>query len=133
MPDSYLKARYIVTENQLLENGYLSVTDNNITGAIAELDTSSTDSVTDLGDVVVVPRLVNAHTHLEFSQLAEPISSDSTNFAGWIREVINWRVRRESEASSEANSMAAALRVGLEESHAGGGGLLGEILSLIHI
>jgi len=45
----------------------------------------------DLGDVALLPGLVNAHTHLEFSQLQQPLGQPGMGFADWIRCVIEWR------------------------------------------
>lgn len=42
-------------------------------------------------DVAVIPRLVNAHTHLEFSTLSEPLAP-ANPFPDWIRSVIRWRI-----------------------------------------
>jgi len=41
--------------------------------------------------LAVVPPLVNAHTHLEFSTLTEPMTPP-TPFPDWIRSVIRWRM-----------------------------------------
>ncbi len=44
----------------------------------------------DLGDVALIPGLVNAHTHLEFSLLREPIPT-AGRFTDWIRSVVKYR------------------------------------------
>jgi len=51
----------------------------------------------DLGNVVVLPGLVNAHTHLELSYLRGRVSPGST-FIEWIREVM--AARRLARASA---------------------------------
>jgi cytosine/adenosine deaminase-related metal-dependent hydrolase len=48
----------------------------------------------DLRDAAIIPPLVNAHTHLEFSALEHPIPAGSS-FADWIRAVIDVRSRRQ--------------------------------------
>jgi cytosine/adenosine deaminase-related metal-dependent hydrolase len=79
----------------------------------------------DLGNVAIMPGLVNAHTHLEFSTLGEPLSlEDSTSFADWIRALLEWRLQREAAAPS---AHAAAIAQGLGESKQRGTTLLGEI------
>lgn len=75
--------------------------------------------VLDLGNVVVLPALVNAHTHLEFSGLASPLEP-RREFASWIRQVVNWRRGRSGENGP-------AIRKGWSESTANGVGILGEI------
>lgn len=74
----------------------------------------------DLGEQVLLPGLVNAHTHLEFSSLTQPLPFDRT-FASWIRNVVEWR-QRQSEADSRA-----AVELGLAESARAGVAALGEI------
>ncbi len=74
----------------------------------------------DLGDCVILPGLVNAHTHLEFSGLTAPLPYDKT-FASWIRNVVVWR-RGEMAASARQ-----AIERGLAESAQAGVTLLGEI------
>lgn len=68
---------------------------------------------------VLIPPLVNAHTHLEFSALSEPLTP-ANPFQDWIRSVIQWR----QQSSVEANDSIAA---GLNESENVGVRLIGEI------
>ena len=66
--------------------------------------------------------LVNAHTHLEFSDLSEPFAAGQ-NFPEWIGSVIRHRRKIvESNSSEECLRLRrAALRTGFEESHRGWG------------
>ena len=50
----------------------------------------SRESIVDLGDVAIVPGLVNAHTHLELSYLRNRVPGGSS-FVNWIREVMSAR------------------------------------------
>jgi len=52
----------------------------------------------ELGDVVVMPGLVNAHTHLELSYLRDEVPPAS-RFVDWIRHVIAARRTRPDPAS----------------------------------
>ena len=45
----------------------------------------------DLGCVAIVPGLVNAHTHLEFSQLEQPLGQPGIKFTDWVRLVVGQR------------------------------------------
>jgi cytosine/adenosine deaminase-related metal-dependent hydrolase len=73
----------------------------------------------DLGNVALIPGLVNAHTHLEFSHLPAPLEP-LQSFPDWIRCVV---------ASRRLNSVpvAESIRLGLEESSRSGTVAVGEI------
>lgn len=60
----------------------------------------------DLGDVAVMPGLVNAHTHLEFSELAQPIGTPGMELADWIGEVIRQRGQTIPAADAITNGLA---------------------------
>jgi cytosine/adenosine deaminase-related metal-dependent hydrolase len=68
---------------------------------------------------ILVPPLVNAHTHLEFSELAAPIEP-ARPFPEWIRSVIQFRQQR-------GHNGDVCLAKGLNECSAGGVGLVADI------
>lgn len=80
-------------------------------------------STVDLGDAIVLPGLVNAHTHLEFSTLAAPLDA-AGGLPGWIRRIVS--LRRDRPADSAA-AVATAIRAGCAESAAAGVTAIGEI------
>jgi cytosine/adenosine deaminase-related metal-dependent hydrolase len=80
-------------------------------------------SVLDLGDATILPGLVNAHTHLEFSELREPLDPTG-GLPAWIGRIVALRRRRPSHLST---APGAAIRSGLLESAATGVTSLGEI------
>jgi aminodeoxyfutalosine deaminase len=75
----------------------------------------------DLGDVAVLPALVNAHTHLEFSDLKQPLGQSGMSFTDWIPLVVQHRRQRVE------NSLATILARGADESWSQGVSALGEI------
>jgi aminodeoxyfutalosine deaminase len=77
----------------------------------------------DLGDVAILPGLINPHTHLEFSNLQQPLGTPGMAFADWIRFVV--RSRRERSTTSQSDPMVR----GIAESIAHGVTALGEIAS----
>ncbi len=74
-----------------------------------------------LGDVAIVPRLVNAHTHLEFSGLNQAVGEPGISLAEWIGLVIATR------ASTGAVARDQAIDRGLLELWRSGTVLAGEI------
>jgi len=114
------RARWIVPISRLpIEDGIVAVRDGEI--VFAGERRAWHDSVLDLGDVAILPGLVNAHTHLEFSDVAEPFGQRGDAFAKWIPQVVAHR-RARTECGQAAN-----LELGLCESLAHGIALLGEI------
>ena len=74
----------------------------------------------DLGNVAILPGLVNAHTHLEFSDLTAPLGEPGTPLPDWIRQVIAWRRQR-------GPATASSIERGLAEVVGSGTTALGEI------
>src|SRR5262245_31472936 len=89
MPIS-LRARVVYPVGRpSIEYGVVTVDGERIlaVGAAADGD------VHDLGDVALLPGLVNAHTHLEFSYLKQPLGRPGMRLPDWIRLVIAERGR----------------------------------------
>ena len=72
--------------------------------------------------IAVVPQFVNAHTHLEFSDLREPLQPPSP-FTDWVGSVVR---HRNAKIADECH-VEAVVASGLAESHAAGTGVVGEI------
>ena len=47
----------------------------------------------DLGDVAILPGLINSHTHLEFSELRQPLAIPGIAFPEWIRYAVKYQRR----------------------------------------
>src|SRR5207244_3605985 len=77
----------------------------------------------DLGNVALVPGLVNAHTHLDLTGL-RGLCPPSRNFTDWLRQVIT---HRRSQSPAEVEQSIAA---GLSESVQFGTTLIGDISAL---
>lgn len=82
-------------------------------------DTAETGKATDLGNVAILPGLINPHSHLEFSQLTEPVPA-GRGFPDWVRAIVE--VRRERGEQS-----TASVALGLEELKTKGVAYVGEI------
>ncbi len=98
-----------------IENGTIEVGDGLITDVSGRADSAAED----LGDVAILPALVNCHTHLEFSDCAAPLSP-AAPFTAWIRQVVAHR-------HSRSESPQTLITRGLTEATRAGTGLLGEI------
>lgn len=110
------RARWILPgDRRPLENGVLVVSQ----GQILQVAERWSGPEVDLGDVALIPGLVNCHTHLEFSGLDKPLAPLAP-FTDWIRAVIAAR-------RAPVTPTGAAIRRGLAESLAGGVTLLADI------
>jgi aminodeoxyfutalosine deaminase len=91
--DGAVRARWIWTgHGEPLRDGVIQVENNRITGVCPWNDfQGNVDQIRDLGDCCLLPGFINAHTHLEFSDLTTPIAAGK-NFAEWILRVIQHRM-----------------------------------------
>jgi cytosine/adenosine deaminase-related metal-dependent hydrolase len=92
-------------------------------GRIAAVSATPTSGAVDLGSAVILPALVNAHTHLELSYL-RGIVPPSGRFLDWIAAIMAARRRY---ADPQDPVILAAARSGIDEARASGTGLLGDI------
>ncbi|MDG2410139.1 MAG: amidohydrolase family protein [Pirellulales bacterium] len=69
----------------------------------------------DPGDCAVLPGLVNAHAHLEFSDLQTPLGKREIPLADWIGEVFTWRTLRERQTTHQrvAEGIAQSVAAGV--------------------
>jgi aminodeoxyfutalosine deaminase len=82
--------------------------------------TASARDVIDLGSAALFPGFVNAHTHLEFSHLRQPLGTPGMSLVDWIRLVIAERGRGD-------RSLRDSLIRGAQESIAAGVTAVGDI------
>ena len=123
MSSKFYAARWIVPmTSSIIENGCIEVAGDAIVAIHSELPVGV--EFVELGDVALLPRLINAHTHLEFSALAEPVGNPGETFDRWIAEVVGYR---RSLAARGADKLHAAVKSGLRESAASGVIAVGEI------
>ncbi len=113
-----LQARWVLpVESPPIAGGVVTIENERIVavGTRAHADAK----VQDLGDLVLLPGLVNAHTHLEFSTLSRPLGQPRMPLPEWIQLVI---AGRKQQADT-----TAGLTTGLRESLQAGVTTIGEI------
>jgi cytosine/adenosine deaminase-related metal-dependent hydrolase len=102
-----------------IEGGVITVRDGRIQ-AVEKSGTKRPDI--DLGDVAILPGLVNAHTHLDLSGMRGMISTGQ-DFTHWLRAVIEHR------RGLSLDQAIMDIRTGIAESVHNGVTLLGDISS----
>ena len=119
-----LKARYVFPiAGPPLADGIVTIRGQRIESvdsAAASAGSQAADGVIDLGNAALLPGLVNAHTHLEASDLPAPLGTAGMAFPRWIRRVIEHRASRTFDPQ-------AAIVQGLAECVRGGTTTVGEI------
>src|SRR5919201_453378 len=105
-----------------MRDGWVTVDRGRVVAATARYPGRGAREV-DLGDVAVMPGLVNAHTHLELSYLRDEVPPAS-QFVTWIREVVAARRRSPDPASVE---ILTAIDEAIAEAWAAGTVLVGDI------
>ena len=91
-----LRARTILPISQLpIENGAIVISGNKIraVGSWEDLKSESGEKILDLGEVILLPGLVNAHCHLDYTDMAGELPPPKT-FTDWIPQILaaksNW-------------------------------------------
>ena len=123
------RARWVFPADGLpLQNGVVRVAN----GLIAAVEGYKTgEAVTDLGNVALLPGLVNVHTHLEFSLLESPLGRAGMPFADWIGEVVAYRRGLAAAGGDLADYARRATTAGLNESAGAGVAGIGEIATAL--
>ena len=120
-----VRAHWLLTvAGPVIEHAWLQLDRGRVTGfGSGRPPAVDRSPLLDLGDTVITPGLVNAHTHLEFSALQQPFTT-AGGLAAWIERVVDWRRR---QPAAESGEREAAIERGLQESAADGVVAVGEI------
>lgn len=140
MPTQLYSSRYIVPiEGPPIEDGALAVKDGHIValGKKAHLEERFPEvPYTDFGDSILLPALVNAHTHLELSHFPhwqkqvrsyteEEKSTKEQGFTAWILRLIEIKMA----LGRDPEIYRSAWHTGLHLSQCAGTGYIGDILT----
>lgn len=110
-----------------LERGWVHVQGGRVTSVGQSHDAPLADRVVDLGAAVVLPGLVNAHTHLELSWLRGQVPP-GPDFLSWVGQLMRARVRFESADDAVATG---AVRAAIAEARAAGTAVIGDIANAL--
>ncbi len=81
-----LKARTVLTmAGPPIEHGAVEI-EGNVIKAVGRADEMSAAEALDLGDVVLMPGLINAHCHLDYSMMRGAILPQKT-FTAWVQRI----------------------------------------------
>ena len=86
-----------------IEGGIVTIAGGKI---VAVGENQSGSAPRDLGDVALLPGFVNAHTHLEFSLLEQPLGRPGMPFPAWIEAVVEYRRQRDKPLMVETDGLA---------------------------
>jgi aminodeoxyfutalosine deaminase len=120
------RAQYVLKQPDLLlvnaavsvgENGYIIQADSQ-----NSMSSSSATQVVDWGSAILLPGFINAHAHLELTDLHNRLT-DFTSFTDWILQLIRQR------QSWTTESYKASVEKGYQLSSAAGTTLVGDITS----
>jgi aminodeoxyfutalosine deaminase len=114
-----LTARYVVPVSApLIENGAVAFEKDKIAavGSRAEITEKFPESpVEDLGEAVILPGFVNAHSHLEITAMRGFVDEFDDNFTAWLLTLTKVR----GEILTDEDVQQAAIFGALEGAHAG--------------
>src|SRR5687768_16016525 len=84
-----LRARIVLPISQpLIGDGAILISGNRIAAIVQWRDLKTSDAdVIDLGESIVLPGLVNAHCHLDYTDMAGMIPQQKT-FSDWIKAML---------------------------------------------
>ncbi len=123
MPSKFRADWVLPIAGEPLENAIVTVDE----GAIVEVGSGDVADARDLGRAVILPSLVNAHTHLELSYLHGAIPR-TERFVDWIRRLM---ATRRDYPDPQADVIMDAARKAIAAARASGTGLIGEVTNTL--
>jgi cytosine/adenosine deaminase-related metal-dependent hydrolase len=111
-----VRARTVVTmAGTPIDNGAIAISDGRITaaGKFDEIKKSDAGRVLDLGEHIILPGLINAHCHLDYTLLRDRIPPKQS-FSDWIRAINSEKEKlsRDDYLASIQKGLTEAARFG---------------------
>jgi len=108
-----LKSKYLLKDpDNVIDNGALLIDDGGkikFAGLFSDIENAGSYKIIDLGNYAIVPGLINAHTHLELTNLHKSLNGNG-NFTDWIRDLV--AIKKDWTE----NEYALSIRDGIENS-----------------
>lgn len=118
MPHSFRARTIFPVDRPPIDNGVLTIDGERIVAVGTASEAIGT--VHDLGEVALLPAFVNAHTHLEFSHLEQPLGQPGMRLIDWLPLAI-------AERQNRGHDAARSIALGIQESLLAGNTAVGEI------
>ncbi len=115
-----LRAKYVIPNSRtIIENGAVAIQGSQIVdvGFYPTVRNSGSPPIRDFGETVLMPGLVNAHTHLDLTSSADSIQR-TPKFIDWIFQIVGKR---------NPSTIEPSIREGVQQSLAGGATTVGDI------
>jgi len=112
----------IADKNTILKNAYIKIQNGYIT-EIGKGRTTPNSNEIDYGEGVILPGLVNAHTHLELTALKDSVRTKN-GFHAWVKELI------EKRANLDPKTLKEGAASGIRDLLSSGCAVAGEISTL---
>ena len=115
-----LRAKYVMPDSRtVIENGAVAIQGSKIVdvGLYPSIRSSGTFPIHDLGEAVLMPGLVNTHTHLDLTSSADSVQR-TPKFTDWIFQIVGKRT---------PSTIKPSVREGVQQSLTGGVTTVGDI------
>ena len=115
-----LRAKYVMPNSRtIIENGVVAIQGSRIVdiGRYPTVQNSGTAPTHDFGEAVLMPGLVNAHTHLDLTSSADSVQR-TPKFTDWVFQIVGKR---------NPSTVEPSVREGVQQSLAGGVTTVGDI------
>lgn len=123
---SYRAKHTLLPDCSIVDGRYVTVAD----GVITDIGSRPLGRAIDLGEGLLMPGLVNPHTHLEFSLCESPIGQSEMLFSDWIGQVIQYRISIFQESPELIDD---AITAGIAESISHGVTSIGDITTCANL